>query len=108
MSLLPIWGNIFERLIYNVTYEFLSDNNLLLQFDNRPVKPTPIHKHLGMMLDSNLSYEHRIKSISNKTVQEVNKTIGFSRKFQLILPRHSLITICKTFIWPRLNHGDVI
>ena len=66
----------------------------VVHFDNRPVKSTQIHKHLGMMLDSNLSYEHHIKSILNK----VNKTIGPLRKFNLILSRHSLITIYKTFI----------
>ena len=56
------------------------------------------------MLVSNLSYEHHIKSILNK----VNKTIGLLRKFQLILPRYSLITIYKTFIRPHLDYGDVI
>ena len=53
----------------------------VVHFVNRPVKSTQIHKHLGMMLDSNLSYEHHIKSIL--------KTISLLRKFQLILPRHS-------------------
>ena len=57
----------------------------VVHFDNRPMKSTKIHKHLGMMLDSNLSYEHPIKSIFNK----VNKTIGLLHKFQLILPRNS-------------------
>ena len=57
----------------------------VIYFDNKPVKSSQIHKHLGMILDSNLSYEHHIKSIQNK----VNKTIGLLRKFQLILPRHS-------------------
>ena len=68
-------------------------------FSNRPVKYTQIHKHLGMMLDSSLTYEHHVK---------VNKTIGFLRKFQLILPTHSLMTIYKTFITPHLDYGDVI
>ena len=57
-----------------------------------------------MMLDSNLSYEHHIKSIFNK----VNKMIGLLRKYQLILPRHFLITIHKTFIRPHLDYVDVI
>ena len=57
-----------------------------------------------MILDSNLSYEHHTKSILNKA----NKTIGLLRKFQLILLRHSLITIYKTFIRPHLDYGDVI
>ena len=30
------------------------------------------------------------------------------RKYQLILPRHFLITIHKTFIRPHLDYGDVI
>ena len=71
-----------------------------MHFDNRPVKSTQIHKHLGMILDSNLSY----KSISSK----LKKTIGLSRKFQLILPRHSLITIYKTFIRSHLDYSDII
>ena len=69
----------------------------VIYFDNKPVKSTQIHKHLG-------SYEHHIKSILNK----VNKTIGLLREFQLILPRKSLIAIYKTFIRPHLDYGDVI
>ena len=57
-----------------------------------------------MMPDSNLSYEHHIKSIFNK----VNKVIALFCKFQLIFLRHSLITIYKTFIRPHLDYGDVI
>ena len=76
----------------------------VVYFDNKPVKSTQIHKHLDIMLDSNLSYEHHIKSILNK----VNKTVGLLRKFQLILPRYFLITIYKTFIKPHLYYGDVI
>ena len=57
-----------------------------------------------MILDSSLSYEQHIKSILNK----VNKTIGLLPKFHLILPRHSLIAIYKTFIRPHLDYGDVI
>ena len=37
----------------------------VVHFDNRLVKSTQIYKHLGMMLGSNLSYEHHIKSILN-------------------------------------------
>ena len=66
----------------------------VVYFDNKPVKSLQIHKHLGMIIDSNLSYKHHINSILNK----VNKTTGLLRKFQLMLPRHSLITIYKTFI----------
>ena len=76
----------------------------VLYFDNKLVKSSQIHKHLGMILDSNLSHEYHIKSILNKA----NKMIGLLRKFQFILLRHSLITIYKTFIRPHLDYGDVI
>ena len=66
----------------------------VVYFDNKPVKSSQIHKHLGMIFDSNLSYEHHIKSILNK----VNKTIGLLGKFQLTLQRHSLITIYKILL----------
>ena len=49
-------------------------------FDNRPVKSTQIHNHLRIMLDSNVSYEHHIKSILHKLI----------RQFRLILPRYFL------------------
>ena len=57
-----------------------------------------------MVLDSNLRYEHHTKSILNK----VNKTTDLLRKFQLILPRHSLITIYKNLIRLHVDYGDVI
>ena len=66
----------------------------VVYFDNKPVKSSQIHKHLGMILDSNFSYEHHIKSVLNK----VNKTIGLLGKFQLILQRHSSITSYKILV----------
>ena len=46
----------------------------VVYFDNKPVKSSQIYKHLGMILDSSLSYEHHIKSVLDK----VNKTIGLT------------------------------
>ena len=36
------------------------------------------------------------------------KGIGSLRKLQSILPRTSLLTICKSFIRPHLDYGDVV
>ena len=73
-------------------------------FNNIPVSSTSVHKHLGILLDDKLSYEHHLKSVLNK----VKKTIGILRKFQQILPRHSLITIYKSSIRPHLDYGDIV
>ena len=75
-----------------------------MYFNNIPVSSTSVHKHLGMLLDDKLSYEHHLKSVLNK----VKKTIGLLRKFQQILPRQSLITIYKSFIRPHLDYGDIV
>ena len=75
-----------------------------VSFSNILVSSTSVHKHLGMLLNDELSYVHHLKSVLSK----VNKTIGLLHKFQQILPRQSLITIYKSFIRPHLDYGDVV
>ena len=60
-----------------------------MYFINIPVSSTLVHKHLGILLDIKLNYEHHLKSVLNK----VKKTISLPRKFQQVLLRQSLITI---------------
>ena len=73
-------------------------------FNGVPVSSTSVHKHLGMLLDDKLSYEHHLKFVLNK----VEKTIGLLRKFQQSLLREFLITINKSFIRSHLNYGDIV
>ena len=73
-------------------------------FYNIPVSSTSVHKHLGMLLNDKLSYEHHLKSALNK----IKKTIGLLCKFHQILPRQSFITIYKSFIRPHLDYGDIV
>ena len=60
-----------------------------LMFNNSIVNVTSIHKHLGMIFDSKLSFDEYLKSVLKK----ISKTVGLLRKLQGILPRTSLITI---------------
>ena len=62
------------------------------------------HKHLGMTLDSKLSYENVLQSVFSRA----NKTIGLLRKLQRTLQRKSLGTTYKSFIRPHLDYGDVV
>ena len=73
-------------------------------FNNIPVSKADSQKHLGLHLDSKLSFDIHIKTILTK----VNRTIGLLRKFQQVLPRPSLITIYKAFIRPHLDYRNVI
>ena len=39
---------------------------------------------------------------------KINRTIGCFCKLQNLLPRSSLLTICKGFVRPFLDYGDII
>ena len=75
-----------------------------LNFNNTNVKQTAFQKHLGLILDSQLSFEEHLKTIFSKA----NKTIGLIRKLRNSLPRPSLMTLYKSFIQPHLDYGDII
>ena len=78
---------------------------IILQcFNNSIFSQSPYQKHLGIFLDAQLTLEEYLKVITTK----VNKTIGLIRKLQNVLPRPALMTICKVFVRPHLDYGDVI
>ena len=77
---------------------------LLLMINDVPAESVPFHKLLGLILDSKLDFNKHI----NTVLSIVNKMIVLLRKFQHILPRHTLLTVYKTFIKPPLDYGDVI
>ena len=101
ISLLPIFGKFFERIIYNNVYEYLPTNKLIsdnqsdfkpgdscvnqltktnhptLIFNDNPVHQVALQKHLGIFLDCKLNFEENFKTIVNK----INKTIGLLRKY---------------------------
>ena len=62
-----------------------------LNFNNANVKQTVIQKHLGVIIESQLSFEKHLKTIFSKA----NKTIGLIRKLRNSLPRPSLMTLYK-------------
>ena len=59
---------------------------------------------MGLVLDSKLTFNKHINHILSK----VNKSVGLPRKFQPVLPRSSLVTICKTFIGSHFDYADVV
>ena len=63
--------------------------HLPLYLNNATVKLTHTQKHLGLQLDSKLSF-------------------NVHTKLKLILPRRSLLIIYKSFIRSHLDYGDVI
>ena len=89
---------IFSRKTTKKIYPKTFSNNI-------PVSKANSQIHLGLYLDSKLSFDIHIKIIA---LTKVNKTIGLLWKFQQVLPKPSLITIYKSFIRPHLDYVDVI
>ena len=87
---------IFSRKLKRVTHPPLVFNNAVSQRKSQ--------KHLGIILDSKLTFEDHYKTVLSKT----NRTIGLLRKLQNLLPREALTTIYKAFVRPHLDYGDVL
>ena len=73
-------------------------------FNNIPVEKVTEHKHLGIILDSKLSFSAHIKSAISKT----RKAIGLLKYLSQYLPRHTLNELYKLYVRPHLDYGDVI
>ena len=75
-----------------------------ISFNNKPVQQVSSQKHLGVILDTSLTFDEHIRVITSK----VSKSIGLLQKLNYRLARSSLITIYKSFVRPHLDYGDVI
>ena len=73
---------IFSRKLKNVS-------NPPLVFNNANVSSCESQKHLGILLDSKLSFEEHYKTILSK----INRSIGLLRNLQSLLARAALITV---------------
>ena len=61
-------------------------------------------KHLALKLDKGLNFREHFKD----EFAIVNKGIGMLKKLSNYLPCHSLKTLNKAFIRPRLDYSDII
>ena len=76
----------------------------VVSFNDIPVKQINEHKHLGIVIDSKLSFSAHIKSAISKT----RKGIGLLKYLSKYLPRHTLNELYKLYVRPHLDYGDVI
>ena len=91
------WKMIFNPDLTKQAQEVIFSrklNKLVPPFNNSQVSQTKTQKHLGLILDNKLNFNEHLKDVLDK----ISKTMGLVRKFQLILPRFSLLTIYKTFV----------
>ena len=74
------------------------------EFNERTITRYNHQKHLGIILDSNLNFNIDI----DQKIKNCNKLIGRIRRFSVNLPRNALLAICKSFIRPHLDYGDIL
>ena len=75
-----------------------------LFFNNSEIKLSSNQKHLGLTVDSKLSFNEHI----NDKINQASKGVGLLRKLQTVLPSNSLLTIYKSFIRSLLDYAHVI
>ena len=98
------WKMLFHPDITKPVEEVLFTNRITstycpIAFDGIAIKPISDHKHLGLILDSKLTF--------NKHINE-KISIGVIRRLYHDLPRKSMIQIYKSLIQPHLDYCDII
>ena len=75
-----------------------------VQFNDTPVACANTQKHIGLFLDEKLFFSHHIKGKLDKDMKGVNVI----RKNSNVIPRHSPITIYKSFVKAQLDYEDIV
>ena len=75
-----------------------------LYFNGSIVCKSNSHKHLGVILDPKLSFNHHI----NEKINKANKLVGTLKYLSNYISTVSLITIYKSFIRPHFDYADIV
>ena len=79
-------------------------NHPPLFFNAVPVTSSPRQKHLGLVLDSKLTFSHHLSS----KICKANKGICVIKRLRKYLPRKTLLCVYKSYIRPHLDYADII
>ena len=74
-----------------------------VSFNNVPVSRASFQRHLGIYLDEKLNFNHHIK----EKMAKVMKGIDVIKRLSKMPPRHSLLTMCKSFVRPHLGYDHL-
>jgi len=75
-----------------------------LYFNGKVIKEVDEHKHLGVILDSKLSFKSHINDKINKT----KKIIGTIKNLSKYFPLKTLILMYKSLVRPHFDYCDII
>ena len=114
LDIIKSWAHNW-RMIFNpdptkqaveVTFSIkkISADHPQVLFNDIPVIKVNEHRHLGIMLDSKLSFATHIQSI----IIKCRRRIGIIKFLSKYLPRNTLTELYKLYVRPHLDYGDVI
>ena len=86
------------------TVRLLPHNAPVISFNNTDITSSEYQKHLGIVLDSKLSFDRHLE----EKISKANQGIGLINRLRRYVPRSSLLTLYKAFIRPHLDYGDII
>ena len=75
-----------------------------ISLNNFKVERASYVKHLGILLDEKLNFKQHIECV----ILKINKDISVLTKLRYSLSRKSSLTICKAFLRPLVDYGDII
>ena len=75
-----------------------------LRLENEEITSKTEHKHLGMILDSKLSF----KSHVNEAILKAKRGIGLIRHLSQYVSRDVLDQMYKLYVRPHLDYGDIV
>ena len=77
---------------------------LAIRVEKKLIKRVKMTKCLRNIIDQHLTWEDHIKYVSKK----IRRNIGVLKRLRNIIPRDSLITLCKTLIEPHFRYCNTV
>ena len=88
-----------QEVIFSLKSKPISHSPLVFNNNNNAMQASS-QKHLGITLDTRLSFEKHLQTVLCK----IHKTIGLTCKLQTL----ALTALCKAFVSPHLDYGDIL
>ena len=79
-------------------------NHPPIYFNEKAVVAKTEHKHLGFILDEQLSFNAHLKEV----IEKANRGIGVIKFMSRCVTRDVLDQMCKLYVRPHLGYGDVL
>ena len=93
-----------KLMLFGTRYKVRKARDTIIEIENKPLQIVPSYKYLGFTLDTTLSFNHHVNTVSSMVSYKAN-LLAKIRKF---LTEPVAIKVYKSMILPYFDYGDVI